>query len=90
MVCEQIFDFKCNYIKRENQGQWNAFSSADVLLSKQIKKRCRISKRYVSFIDMVPYLRVLFESGSLGSEVEIFIGQTENVPAGLQSIVALI
>lgn len=50
------------------------------------KATAQTAKRYVPFIQMVPYIRVMFISYSIGSEVAILIRKTENVPINLQSL----
>lgn len=52
-----------------------AISSFNVLLFPERKKTVNIVKK-VPFMEIVPWLRVLFVSGSLGSEVVILIWKT--------------
>lgn len=50
------------------------------------KTTAQTAKKYVPFIQMVPYIRVMFKSCSIDSEEAILIGKTENVLINLQSL----
>lgn len=58
---------------------WCFISAKEKLLHK-------LQKKYVPFIQMVPYIRVMFKSCSIDSEEAILIGKTENVLINLQSL----